>query len=187
MHDSAAEASPLIWGFTGHRVQRLGDFLDYEYKILPRLVDLCKKVIEEQEIKYAISGMALGFDTAVAEACVKLGVPFMAAVPGHWFHKRWQLKQVERYCELLTEADDVNFIDELNEYQVLGPDGEPMAKYDARKLHKRNEFIVDHSQKLIALWDGQREGGTYNCLQYAHSKGKEELNLWERWNRHKGF
>lgn len=31
----------------------------------------------------------------------------------------------------------------------------------------RNRYLVDHSQLIIAYWDGRDHGGTFDCLKYA--------------------
>lgn len=33
--------------------------------------------------------------------------------------------------------------------------------------------MVDRCDKLIACYNGDTSGGTYNCVQYAKKKGKE--------------
>src|SRR3546814_16271306 len=60
---------------------------------------------------------------------------------------------------------------------VGGPGG-----YAAWKLQKRNEWMVDHADELVALWDGSRSG-TGNCVAYANTSGKPVVNLWPSWER----
>lgn len=45
--------------------------------------------------------------------------------------------------------------------------------YAAFKMQKRNEYLVDHCDKLIAIYDGSLFGGTYNCVKYANSVSKQ--------------
>jgi uncharacterized phage-like protein YoqJ len=40
-------------------------------------------------------------------------------------------------------------------------------------MHLRNEFMVDRSSRLIAVYDGESAGGTRYTLQYAMKKGLE--------------
>ena len=40
-------------------------------------------------------------------------------------------------------------------------------------MQKRNEYMVDNSEKVYAFWNGEEKGGTWNTIQYARSKGKE--------------
>jgi uncharacterized phage-like protein YoqJ len=39
-------------------------------------------------------------------------------------------------------------------------------------MQKRNEYMVDNSDIVIAVWDGSK-GGTYNCVKYAEKLGKK--------------
>ena len=45
-----------------------------------------------------------------------------------------------------------------------------LGGYAAWKMQKRNQFMVDHSNLLIAVWDGS-SGGTSNCVAYAKKIG----------------
>lgn len=39
-------------------------------------------------------------------------------------------------------------------------------------MQKRNEYMVNLADKVIAVWGGS-SGGTANCVRYAKSVGKE--------------
>jgi hypothetical protein len=54
-----------------------------------------------------LSGMALGWDLAVAKACTILGVPFLAAVPFAGQENIWPRESKELYHELLAQASEV--------------------------------------------------------------------------------
>src|SRR5262245_52551204 len=49
-----------------------------------------------------LTGMALGWDTALAEACVRLSIPFAAVVPCDNQDRFWEDAQKQRYKELLS-------------------------------------------------------------------------------------
>ena len=40
-------------------------------------------------------------------------------------------------------------------------------------MQKRNEYMVDNSDKVFAFWNGEEKGGTWNTIQYARKKGKD--------------
>lgn len=40
-------------------------------------------------------------------------------------------------------------------------------------MQKRNRYMVDKSDLVIAVWNGKESGGTWNTIQYAKSKGKK--------------
>jgi uncharacterized phage-like protein YoqJ len=35
------------------------------------------------------------------------------------------------------------------------------------KMMARNRWIVDNSNVIVACWNKQRDGGTFECLRYA--------------------
>ena len=39
-------------------------------------------------------------------------------------------------------------------------------------MHKRNEYMVDNSDLVLAFWNGEESGGTYYTLSYAKKKNK---------------
>jgi uncharacterized phage-like protein YoqJ len=49
--------------------------------------------------------------------------------------------------------------------------------YAAEKLIKRNVYMVDNSDEVIALYNGEKFGGTYHCLNYAYGR-KSIFNYW---------
>jgi uncharacterized phage-like protein YoqJ len=55
-----------------------------------------------------------------------------------------------------------------------------------RAMQRRNEWMVDRADKLVALWDGSW-GGTFNCIEYARKKGVPFDNLWARWSTDDAF
>ena len=96
--------------------------------------------------------MALGIDQLAAEVASKNGIPFVAVIPFEGQETRWPTVARARYKELLDIAD---------EQIVVSPGG-----YAAWKMQRRNEWMVDHSQHTVAVWNGT-PGGTANCVQYA--------------------
>lgn len=55
-------------------------------------------------------------------------------------------------------------------------------------MQSRNEWMVNRSNIVIALWDGSEKGGTYNCLKYAKSKivlDKSDLQIVNYWDTFK--
>lgn len=99
--------------------------------------------------------MALGVDQDFAWLCTELSIPFTAALPFVGQEDNWPKHSQEWYEWLLIRADDV---------VVVSPGG-----YSAAKMQVRNEWMVDHCEKLLAVWDGTG-GGTGNCVNYAYYK-----------------
>lgn len=39
-------------------------------------------------------------------------------------------------------------------------------------MQKRNQYMVDKSDIVLAIWNNDCKGGTWNTIKYARSKGK---------------
>lgn len=154
----------MILSGTGHRPNKLGG-----YGIAARLKvhDIAVKALEEMKPQAVISGMALGWDTALAEASFVLDIPLIAAVPFEGQESMWPHLSQQKYQSMLRRASEVKYICDPG--------------YAPWKMQVRNEWMVDHSHGVIALWDGS-EGGTGNCIRYAQKVGKPIYNQWDRYN-----
>ena len=103
--------------------------------------------------------MARGVDIWAAEIVLRLrgeGMPIrlIAAVPHDGFEKQWSIDWKNRYAAILADADLV---------KILAP------KFDWVCFQRRNEWMVDHSARLIAAFNGE-PGGTKNTIDYANRK-----------------
>lgn len=47
--------------------------------------------------------------------------------------------------------------------------------YAIWKLQRRNIWMVDQANIVIACWNGTQSGGTYNCIKYAQEKKRPVL------------
>lgn len=148
---------------TGHRPDKLGGYFDRTDQLLVKVAIVCIEELKPDEI---ITGMAQGWDLAVAEASAILRVPFIAAVPCDAQEKLWPLKSRQRYQKLLNEAAEVVNVSP-------GP-------YAGWKMMKRNKWMMDRGDDLLALWNGDQSGGTFNTVSYFESLNKgERYNAWE--------
>lgn len=152
------------YAFTGHRPDKLGGYDPVTRRALGGFAVDC--LFHDRPDK-AIVGMALGFDQAVAGACVVLGIPFVAAVPFSGQERRWPAEAQTRYKRLLAYADSVEIV----------ADGISVST----AMQKRNEWMVDRCNKLITLWDGSF-GGTCNCVAYAEKRKTPIVNWWDLWS-----
>lgn len=152
----------MIIAGTGHRPPKLGG---YGEDVFLRLVHLGRGYLDACRPEKVISGMALGWDQALAQAAVDLGIPFIAAVPFNEFSSKWPAVSQDRLQHLLWSASQMVIISQVPGVQAL---------------QQRNEWMVDRADKMAALWDGSF-GGTFNCIRYAEKKGVPIDNLWSRW------
>lgn len=150
-----------IYAFTGHRPQRLGGYGD---DVTDRLSQFAEKWLTINRPAKAISGMAQGWDVAVAEAALRLNIPLIAALPFKDQDKIWPAQARVRYRAILAAADETHIVSE--------------GDYVVWKMHHRNRWMADRCDLIVSLWDGTPEGGTAKCVEYARLIGRPVTNLW---------
>lgn len=156
-------------GVSGHRPNKLGG---YDYLAFNLLQSIFLEWLDKNPTKLVRTGMALGWDQAVAQACITANVPFTAVIPFIGQENAWPEKSQVYYRWLIERAES----------QLVVSSG----GYAAWKMQVRNEWIVDNVSKLIVMHDGST-GGTNNCIKYAKKKGFTEeqiINLYDVWNQH---
>lgn len=138
--------------FTGHRPEKL---MRFEWLIKRDLEKQIRQAIADG-LDVFITGMARGVDIWAAEIVLKLrhkGAPIklICACPYEGFEERWESSWQNRYQEILNEADLVRYI---------CPD------YSADCFQIRNEWMVNHSARVIAVFNN-KPSGTMNTIEYA--------------------
>ena len=71
-------------------------------------------------------------------------------------------KSQQIYEEILSKADKVTLVSD--------------KEYEPSVMQKRNEFMVDNSDLVVAVWNGT-SGGTANCLAYMILKDNNRISL----------
>lgn len=148
--------------FTGHRPEKLN---------IPEKM-VCEAL--EQEIRRAISdgltvfisGMARGVDIWAAEIVLRLrdsGAPIrlICASPYQGFERGWSADWQKLYKAIMARADLVRFI---------------CPGYSRSCFQIRNEWMVNHSARVIAVYNGEK-GGTRNTIEYAERHGILAINI----------
>lgn len=153
----------MIYAATGHRPNKLGGYGAFAHS---RLVKVASAHLRISKPIMVIVGMAQGWDQAVARACIDLGIPFRAAIPFKGQEKEWPAQAQGHYQFILAHASSIHIV----------CDGD----YEVWKMQKRNEWMVDHCNQVLAIWDGT-PGGTANCIRYARSLKRPIVNLYEEW------
>jgi uncharacterized phage-like protein YoqJ len=114
-----------------------------------------------------ITGMAIGADQLFAEAVMRHKIARMcrlvAAVPFAGQESKWPQASQAKYNHILSFCDHVQIVSE--------------GSYSPQKMQIRNVWMVDNADVVLAVWDGKRSGGTWNCLTYALEQGKMVLRL----------
>lgn len=152
---------------TGHRPKGFPwDYADkkcMEHKSYLAL--LREKVVEliSDGYRHFISGGALGADSDFAEIVIDLrksaypDITLEIAIPCPNQDLKWCEEDKHRYKKICNAADSVNVISE---------------KYTNFCMQKRNEYMVDQSDFVIVVWNGEKRGGTYRTFQYVKRKKK---------------
>jgi hypothetical protein len=122
---------------TGHRPQRIPGFN------LARVTDLARAALERHQPDHVITGLGLGWDTAVGLACVELALPFTAALPHLGRPARWRAAALARWFALLEHAHQV---------VVIGNEKDPRAAYLAR-----NRWTIDQGPGSCSLCGTARD------------------------------
>lgn len=151
--------------FTGHRPHKLPFGYNEDDPRCRRLKEalLCciREMIEKENVRHFITGMALGVDMFAAEAVLSLKkkdprLTLEAAVPCANQSARWSEEMRHRYACILSGCDKVT---PLQEFYTMGC------------MERRNRYMVEQADFLIAVWDGS-PGGTSGTLRYARSLGR---------------
>ena len=141
--------------FTGHRPEKLSET---EAVISEKLEKEILQAIADG-FRVFITGMARGVDIWAAEIVLRMreeGQPIrlICACPYPGFERRWAADWQRRYHYALEAADLVRFIS---------------LAYTPSCFQVRNEWMVDHSARVIAVFKGE-PGGTKNTIEYAYSR-----------------
>ncbi len=159
----------LSCAFTGHRPYRLPFHCEED----PGCVLLKASLTEQIEgliqggVQNFLSGMAMGVDLWAAEIVLKMRrknphLKLICALPCPSQADRWSISMQERYSAILDQSD---------EQLMISPVYEPGC------MQKRDRWMVEHADLLLAVYDGILRGGTAYTLQYAYSKKKPILLL----------
>ena len=150
--------------FTGHRPEKL-NIPEWEVR------KLLRQAIEQaysDGFNVFISGVARGVDLWAADIVLLMkeehpDIKLMCAVPFIGYDSRWSDKQRSECQRILKSADHVVTV---------------CSGYSDGCFQRRNEWLVDHASRLIAVWNGN-PSGTGNAVRYAMARKVEVINLLE--------
>lgn len=155
----------MIIAGTGHRPTKLGG---YGTEATSRVIRVAEAELLRIKPTQVITGMALGWDQALAYAAISLGIPFIAYIPFKGQELMWPHKSQTEYRHLLSMA---------SMHVIISEGG-----YTSQKMQIRNEAMVDMCELVLALWDGST-GGTFNCIAYARKVGRPVANCYSVFQR----
>ena len=114
------------------------------------------------------SGGALGVDQIAAEEVINfrasnVDVRLIMAIPCEGQERRWPNPSQNRYHRILEQADET----------ILVTGG----KCEGWKMLVRNEWMVDNTEAVVAVWDERLAGGTGKTVKYAQGEGRPVFQI----------
>ena len=142
--------------FTGHRPEKL---IRSERSIREDLEQQIRQAIADGLNVY-ITGMARGVDIWAAQIVIRLRteghpIKLICACPYDGFEKGWSQDWQQQYNDVLAAADFVKYV---------------CAGYSRSCFQVRNEWMVNHAARVIAVFTGEKSG-TKNTIDYAAKVG----------------
>ncbi|MBP3436767.1 MAG: DUF1273 family protein [Clostridia bacterium] len=134
--------------------------LQYRKRLAQRV-----EVLVEEGYTHFITGMAMGVDLDFAETVLALKRKYKdmrpllleAAIPCPEQTAKWRKEELLRYENILAACDKKTFVS---------------PSYTPYCMKKRNAYMVDCSDTVLAVWNGEEKGGTFSTICYAKQKGK---------------
>lgn len=154
--------------FTGHRPQHLPFGMNENdercVKLKEELKEQIINLIEAENVTHFITGMALGVDLYAAEIVLDLkprypSITLESAIPCETQAVKWSMAQRERYYDIAAQCDKETML---------------QSHYSPDCMDKRNRYMVDHADFIIAVWDG-RPSGTGKTVTYARGRNGKSI------------
>lgn len=148
--------------FTGYRPIKLPYLSDKNSDEYIRLYSVLKEEIinlAENGVHYYQTGMAQGIDLMCAEIVLELklryNIKLFAIVPCLNQTEGWSVEDKEIYDRVIKCCSGIT--------NVTG------ESYKTGCMAKRNRFLVETAQYILAVYDGKK-GGTMSTINYAKQK-----------------
>ena len=75
---------------------------------------------------------------------------------------RWSVEQRERYFNILAECDETVYIS---------------RHYTRDCMFRRNRWLIDHANFVLAVYNGSSKGGTAYTINYAYVKKRAVITI----------
>lgn len=135
---------------TGHRPERIkGQEKDIEYWLSEQI----RNLVACYDRVVLIDGMAQGVDQIAALAAMKNGAQVLC-----YFPYRKKLYGIQEY--IAENAAEVRFMRD---------------RFQIGCYIERDRRMVDDCDLLLAVWDGKKNGGTWQTYKYALDRGRDIL------------
>jgi len=153
-----------VCSFTGYRTKKLNESLMRGSLTLEDLTDILEyemKQMLDRGFETFQCGMASGADLLFAKTALRLKkeyppVRFIAVIPCLEHDKGWNHADRTACREAAEQADEVIMVSNTRYYDGC--------------MAKRNRYLVDNCDELLAIYDG-RPGGTMQTINFAKERG----------------
>ena len=152
--------------FTGHRPQKLPWRFD---ETAPGCVALKETLTTQITALVAdgytefLTGMAEGVDLWAAQLVLALretnpALRLHCILPCAEQSARWSAASRKQYRAVLEQADSIIFVNRMNKKDCM---------------LERDRFLVSYASLVLAVYNGERRGGTAATVRYARKLGRE--------------
>ena len=152
--------------FTGHRPQKLPwrtDEADPGCVALKAMLAAQIDMLIENGYTEFLSGMAPGVDLWAAQMILDLrenhpGLKLHCILPCAAQSAKWSAALQKQYCAILEQADSVIFVNRADRKNCM---------------LERDRFLVSYASVVLAVYNGEKRGGTAATVRYARKLGRE--------------
>lgn len=156
--------------FTGHRPEALPYGKNEQCEEYQRIKAMMLAEIKHwaaQGYDTFYEGVARGMDIIFGEQVLLAkqdhpSIKLVGVIPFEEQAARWTEAWRKRYFDLMRNSDEEVLIS---------------SYYTKDCFHRRNRYMVDHADVLIAVYDGKPSGGTAYTVDYARRNGKTVVIL----------
>ena len=160
----------LSCAFTGHRPKKFPwkyDETDSRCMALKTVLAEQIRLLADAGVTQFLSGMAEATDTWSALSVLSLreenpALKLHCILPCREQADKWDATSRNLYLSILDQADSVVYVNRA---------------YHKNCMLERNRFLVEHAGTLLAVYNGERRGGTAATMRYAQQMGREIIEI----------
>jgi hypothetical protein len=156
--DNGGRFRPMQIGIAGHQ-ERQGIDWDWVGRVL------LDELAALRDVTMALSSLAVGSDHIFARTALSLGIPVMAVIPMDGYERFFATEARAEYEAILKRCEVTNLKWTGDDYEGFFAAG---------------KFIVENSDLLFAVWDGEPSrglGGTADVVAFALSRSKRIVHV----------
>lgn len=161
-----------IWICTGHRYSKLNDVSIVEKdKTDEVLHTILSYYFNNRDVSIIRTGMALGFDLAVADFGIRNNIPVHAYIPYVGQEYKWSDRDKKRYENLISNCSSIS----------IASDKYPSSYKEATAaLYGRNRILVKGATNCVALKRHDiNKGGTVYTMGLCDRYNVIVDNIWD--------